>query len=74
MPDEWVCDDCGHTTSVDPVGSGCPQCESEMIKMDASDGTKKDNKGRYSKDEEDTPVEDLSDLDFDDDEVLNTAQ
>ena len=66
MPDEWVCDACGHTTSVDPIGAGCPHCESEMIKMDASDGTEKDSKGKYSKEEEDTPIEDMTDLDFED--------
>ena len=66
MPDEWVCDACGHTTPVDPVGAGCPQCESEMIKMDSSDGTNKDKKRVYSEAEEATPTEDFSDLEFDD--------
>jgi len=34
---EWVCEACGHITSIDPGDGKCPECDSKMKKLDDFD-------------------------------------
>lgn len=37
MADEWVCDECGYSTSLEPEAGICPACKAKMTKIDGSD-------------------------------------
>jgi len=64
MAEEWVCEDCGHTSPIDPAGQGCPECGSKMVKLDEYD---KDLAGTdYNKEDMETPLEEESPLELDD--------
>ncbi len=62
MADEWVCDECGYSTSLEPEANICPACKSKMTKIDSSDDL--DTKEEYDED-------DLLDIGIDDEDEFN---
>ncbi len=68
MADEWVCDECGYSTSLEPEANECPACKSKMTKIDSVDDLL-----QYDEDEENGEYKDgvlakLNDEDEMDDE------
>lgn len=66
---EWVCEACGHITSIDPGDGKCPECDSKMKKLDDFDKDPEDDE-KYD-DEELKEIEGDDYLDDDKDDSDN---
>ena len=54
---EWVCEDCGHITSIDPGDGECPECGRKMKKIDEFDKDDEDD-DKYDDEELETSLDD----------------
>ncbi|MFA7244418.1 MAG: hypothetical protein WC080_03975 [Patescibacteria group bacterium] len=60
MPNEWVCEECGHSTLDDPGEEKCP-CGGSMVNIgDTDDDTRKEN---------DYPGEEFEPMDLAEEEI-----
>lgn len=66
---EWVCEACGHITSIEPGDSECPECGKKMKKLDDFDKDQ-DETDKYDDEVLKTPIEDeyMDDDEEDEDE------
>ena len=68
MADEWVCDECGYSTSLEPEAGECPACRSKMTKIDSTDDLIKDD-DPYDDEDLATPIDSDEDFSWEDDKV-----
>ncbi len=66
MPDEWVCDECGYSTTLEPDTGKCPGCGAKMTKIDSTDDLDRDQ-DNYDDDELATPIDEEDDFSWEED-------
>lgn len=66
MPDEWICQECGHSTPIDPGHENCPACGGKMANIGEVDDDLKDE--GYDDEDLKTPLDPMDDIEVDDDE------
>ncbi|OQB05479.1 MAG: hypothetical protein BWY19_01017 [bacterium ADurb.Bin212] len=66
MPDEWVCDECGYSTTLEPEDNKCPGCNAKMTKIDSADDIDKDDDS-YDDDDLATPIDEDDDFSWEED-------
>lgn len=72
MADEWICQECGHSTPIDPGQEDCPACGGKMSNIGDVDEDLKG--GDYDEEEMSTPLDPMDDIESDVDEKVGVKK
>lgn len=66
MADEWICQECGHSTPIDPGHENCPSCGGKMANIGEVGDDLKDDE--YDDEDLKTPLDPMDDIEISADE------